>query len=195
MNSDQKIGVALLIGLVGFALALGLGRKPAVTEPDAAAELTTAEAAFETPIAIEPNPFAPDPTLAADELPPRPPGDPFAPAAEPATEATLESGELIGRAFDRPAEGGIASEGGPAARSDPPTAAVSGSPQPSFRNYIVRSGDTLSGIAERECGRVGSYLDLYEANTDVLESPNDLRVGQTLRIPERLAVSGGGVSR
>jgi putative chitinase len=46
--------------------------------------------------------------------------------------------------------------------------------------YTVREGDTLSGIAER----YGVDLDdLIEANKDRVKDPNNLRVGQELRIP------------
>lgn len=46
--------------------------------------------------------------------------------------------------------------------------------------YIVREGDTLSAIAEE----FGVSLDaLIEANKDRLKDPNQLRVGQELRIP------------
>ena len=49
--------------------------------------------------------------------------------------------------------------------------------------YLVRTGDTLSDIAERVYGDSRRYLDLYRANRDVLSDPDDLPVGTTLRIP------------
>lgn len=55
--------------------------------------------------------------------------------------------------------------------------------QSSARTYIVRSGDTLSGISLKMYGTSRRYLDLYQANRDVLGNPNDLPVGTTLRIP------------
>lgn len=51
------------------------------------------------------------------------------------------------------------------------------------REYVVASGDTLSGIAKRLLGSTRYAEDIYRANRDRLASPDDLRVGQTLRIP------------
>ncbi|MGC8875243.1 MAG: LysM peptidoglycan-binding domain-containing protein, partial [Chloroflexia bacterium] len=53
-------------------------------------------------------------------------------------------------------------------------------PTVGMMTYIVREGDTLSAIAEE----FGVSLDaLIEANKDRLKDPNQLRVGQELRIP------------
>ena len=52
-----------------------------------------------------------------------------------------------------------------------------------MRTYVVKSGDTLSGVSYQMYGTIRRYLDVYRANTDVLSDPNDLPVGTTLRIP------------
>lgn len=49
--------------------------------------------------------------------------------------------------------------------------------------YQVQSGDTLSSISRTVYGTSGRWEEIFEANRDQLRSPNDLRVGQTLRIP------------
>ncbi|MBX3440404.1 MAG: LysM peptidoglycan-binding domain-containing protein [Planctomycetaceae bacterium] len=49
--------------------------------------------------------------------------------------------------------------------------------------YEVQSGDTLSGLAERFLGSAHRYLEIYEANRDVLSSPHRLRERMVLRIP------------
>lgn len=51
------------------------------------------------------------------------------------------------------------------------------------RTYVVRPGDTLSGIAVQFYGSSRRYLELFDANRDVLASPNDLPLGTTLHIP------------
>ncbi len=51
------------------------------------------------------------------------------------------------------------------------------------QTYVVQSGDTLSGIASKVLGSAARFDELYEANRDVLESPDRLRLGQRLRIP------------
>jgi len=54
---------------------------------------------------------------------------------------------------------------------------------PPGRIHTVVAGDTLSELAERYLGSAALADELYEANRDVLKSPDALRVGQTLRIP------------
>jgi nucleoid-associated protein YgaU len=52
--------------------------------------------------------------------------------------------------------------------------------------YLVRKNDTLIGIARRLYGDAAMYRKIYEANRDVLSSPNaTLYIGQRLRLPER----------
>lgn len=51
--------------------------------------------------------------------------------------------------------------------------------------YVVRPGDTLSGLAQRFLGSTRRYRELYEANRDVLSDPDRLRQGMVLRIPPR----------
>ena len=48
--------------------------------------------------------------------------------------------------------------------------------------YTTVKGDTLSGIAGA-AGVPGGYQFLFTANTDVLENPNVVEIGQVLRIP------------
>ncbi len=50
-------------------------------------------------------------------------------------------------------------------------------------SYTVRKGDTLGGIAKRFLGNPAKYNDIFEANRDVLSSPDRIDVGMTLRIP------------
>lgn len=52
------------------------------------------------------------------------------------------------------------------------------------REYIIAPGDTLSSIAKRLLGSTQHADDIYRANRDRLASPDDLRVGQTIRIPK-----------
>ncbi|MGE3467351.1 MAG: LysM peptidoglycan-binding domain-containing protein [Pyrinomonadaceae bacterium] len=53
----------------------------------------------------------------------------------------------------------------------------------SGRTYVVRPGDTLGKISFRFYGTTRRYMDIYEANRDVLSSPSSIAVGQELRIP------------
>ena len=49
--------------------------------------------------------------------------------------------------------------------------------------YHVVGGDTLSKIATKFYGDSGKWDAIYEANKDMMRSPGDLKVGQTLVIP------------
>ncbi|HVF56551.1 MAG TPA: LysM peptidoglycan-binding domain-containing protein [Pyrinomonadaceae bacterium] len=49
--------------------------------------------------------------------------------------------------------------------------------------YTVQAGDTLSKIAAEYYGNDKEYMAIYNANRDQLDDPDDLKVGQTLKIP------------
>jgi LysM repeat protein len=51
------------------------------------------------------------------------------------------------------------------------------------RTYVVRPGDTLSGIAQRFYGRAADWPSLYEANRSEIRSPGLIYVGQVLSVP------------
>ena len=52
------------------------------------------------------------------------------------------------------------------------------------RFHEVAAGDTLGHIAQRYYGKASDYMKIFEANRDVLDDPNLIKVGQKLRIPE-----------
>jgi len=49
--------------------------------------------------------------------------------------------------------------------------------------HEVAKGDTLSKIAEKYYGDPSLYMQIFEANKDILSNPDMIRVGQKLRIP------------
>ena len=49
--------------------------------------------------------------------------------------------------------------------------------------HEVAAGDTLSKIAEKYYGDPSLYPQIFEANRDQLDDPNQIKVGQKLRIP------------
>jgi hypothetical protein len=51
------------------------------------------------------------------------------------------------------------------------------------RTYVVRSGDTLSGIAARVYGHAADWRWLYQANSAEIRDPNLIYVGQALKVP------------
>jgi nucleoid-associated protein YgaU len=51
------------------------------------------------------------------------------------------------------------------------------------RTYVVVKGDSLSKIAKREYGDAQEWRRIYEANRDVIQDPDMIHPGQTLRLP------------
>jgi nucleoid-associated protein YgaU len=50
--------------------------------------------------------------------------------------------------------------------------------------YTVESGDTLWKISETHYGDGSKYMQIFEANTDLLDSPDQIFPGQKLVIPK-----------
>lgn len=55
----------------------------------------------------------------------------------------------------------------------------------SVRYYTVKAGDTLTGLAIRFLGRSSRYHEIFEANRDVLASPDALKPNVRIRIPAK----------
>src|SRR6185437_2720339 len=52
-----------------------------------------------------------------------------------------------------------------------------------WRTHQVQVGETLSSLSRRYLGTADRYRELYAANRDVLESPDQVPVGVTLKVP------------
>ena len=50
--------------------------------------------------------------------------------------------------------------------------------------YTVKAGDTLSQIAKDKLGSASAYMEIFNANKDVLSDPDKIKPGQVLKIPE-----------
>lgn len=53
------------------------------------------------------------------------------------------------------------------------------------RTHTVTDGETLSSIAGKYLGSQARYQEIFQANRDQLKSPNDLKIGMKLAIPDR----------
>lgn len=62
---------------------------------------------------------------------------------------------------------------------------------PANSEYVVQQGDMLGRIAAKVYGSSRHANLIYEANKDTMKSPNNLRVGQRLRIPPKPAEIAG----
>ena len=183
MNRGVKIVLAfgVLLGGIGLAMffrqpsAPSPSPKPAShdrlvlrqqneagqAKPVAVGRLT---AQIDPPEEVAPPPEAPQPSAAG----PRggEPGEPPPTLARsyPSFSGPPATSPATARAAERP--GGEISEG-------------------SAGTHLIVDGDTLHGLAERYLGDADRYLEIYEANRDVLPSPEVLPIGARLRIPRR----------
>lgn len=69
----------------------------------------------------------------------------------------------------------------PAPAQEPAPAAPQ--PEEAVQLYEVQPGDTLGAIAQRFYGKASLYPKIFEANRDILDDPNLIKVGQKLKIP------------
>ena len=56
-------------------------------------------------------------------------------------------------------------------------------PEPEAKFHVVESGDTLSKISKEVYGDAMKYNIIFEANQPLLDHPDKIYPGQTLRIP------------
>jgi nucleoid-associated protein YgaU len=49
--------------------------------------------------------------------------------------------------------------------------------------YVVQQGDTLSRIAEKFYGDKRKWNYIFNTNRDLLKSQNDIKVGDTVKVP------------
>lgn len=69
------------------------------------------------------------------------------------------------------------------AATSTPARASSPTPKPvAPTTYVVKSGDSLAGIAQRFLGSKGKWKALHDMNRDVIEDPDDLKIGTILKV-------------
>ena len=61
----------------------------------------------------------------------------------------------------------------------------SGSSSTAERTYVVKSGDSLSKIAQKEYGNANAWKAIFEANRDIIKDPDKIQPGQKLKIPPK----------
>jgi len=52
-----------------------------------------------------------------------------------------------------------------------------------FGIYEVKPGDSLSKISKGYLGDPMKYMEIYNLNTDILSNPDNIKVGQKLKLP------------
>lgn len=188
MRRDAKLGLALGMLVVGFATAFCFPRQPefapwlthAEPTPIADSELeflpirayqpAPAEAApsLSSPIENSPTTATSDVPLAIGAVGP-PPAEQLSTKAEPATASSDLAIPGRATAVETP-------------RSPADHGSVSGE-----QTYVIRPGDTLTGISMRFFGTTQRFQRIYDRNRDRLRSENDLRVGTEIIIPANSA--------
>jgi nucleoid-associated protein YgaU len=66
----------------------------------------------------------------------------------------------------------------------PPPPKPEPEPEPVVKIHEVVSGDTLGAIAQKYYGKASQYMKIFEANRDILDNPDLIKVGQKLKIPD-----------
>lgn len=188
MHGDTKVGLAMTILLVGIAAALWFPRTP--VDGNAVSPLADTRA---IDAAIEQLPVRAyrvdvQPRVQAESS-----REPSVAQAVASKKPTSSSAELLrerGTAELPPTSAPAAIPGSPrnSRMGDDVSNAWSEADDLSAHEAVthtVREGDTLSGLAGKYLGSVGKYGEIFEANRDQLQSPDDLRLGMKLRIPSR----------
>ncbi len=161
MPRDQKIGLALGILLMGAVGAFFFRHEEARIEPlpvlKSAAELDRQIASQQrSPYLLPEEPTAPPPRpITADETLP-PDGSGLVPEPVAGLDEPLFS---------------------------PGTTADTGTGSSSEQRHTVQRGETLSSLAAKYLGSANRFEEIYQANTDRLRNPNDVRPGMELQIP------------
>lgn len=68
-------------------------------------------------------------------------------------------------------------------RSGSSSSAPSNEKTDSSRTYVVKSGDSLSKIAKQVYGNTDDWRRIFDANRDIIQDPDLIHPGQTLRLP------------
>jgi len=55
--------------------------------------------------------------------------------------------------------------------------------EPACQYYTIRSGDTLSSIAQQFYGDANRYNEIFKANSPPLKDPDEIQPNVTLRVP------------
>lgn len=52
-----------------------------------------------------------------------------------------------------------------------------------FIEHKIKRGESLSSISNKYLGSPNKYLEIFEANKNILKNPNDLVIGMTIKVP------------
>jgi nucleoid-associated protein YgaU len=185
---------SLFVGFAAFSvLCLLAGCAPQLAQtPTGAVEASWQEAFRQSYPGYRPPRTAPPATV--DNVSPRLIEQERTSAATAATEQNtivsenMDPAELVDAAADSQAPAEAAAEEAKAEEvKEAPAKAefTSTPPDPSDAEaYVVKAGDTLSGIAKKFYGDAGASGIIERANVDLVKNPNKLKPGMVLIIPK-----------
>ncbi|MCA9000248.1 MAG: LysM peptidoglycan-binding domain-containing protein [Planctomycetaceae bacterium] len=200
MRRDAKLGLALGMLVVGFAAAFCFPRQPRTApwmtfqepEPIADSELDFLPIRAYQPASPESAPILSSPLSGTREeseaisipiTPPNPIGvAPSSISTIPNSTANGGNSETDGSAGPRPRNESSLVWTGPA---DVVPFATTETPAPQTLTYVVRPGDTLTGISFKFYGTISRYQQIFDANRSQLSSVDNLKVGTELVIPPK----------
>jgi nucleoid-associated protein YgaU len=71
----------------------------------------------------------------------------------------------------------------PVKREPSPVGKSTVQPTPQNREYVIKSGDSLSKIAKQFYGDAGAWKKIFDANKDKIQNPDLIFPGQHIIIP------------
>ena len=163
-----KIAVAIVVVGVGLAAALQFrkhGGGASDASPATSSDTAASSQPARTPAAQNTVPYR---STSLDHLGETAPS-PTAPATDVASAATPRA-ETTDSAMSPSAKNGLVDLNAP--------------PQ----THKVVDGDTLPKLSQQYFGRTDRYMEIFDFNRDVLQSPDVLPIGAELRIPSGLAL-------
>lgn len=200
MHPDKKVGLALGILLIGIVGALFFRNE--APNPDENGPALANPQALDSRIRHKPNaPYLADANKPRETIPTIP--DALAPEVAPQIPGAMAAtNNRLTTTVPEPIRPNARREAGvavPALTSGRELATSDiGVPQPRGEKnersntaslgpttHEVAAGESLSTIAFKYLGTHKRYMEIYEANKDVLRSPNDLSVGMRLKIPTK----------
>ena len=107
--------------------------------------------------------------------------------AEARNSAELQPGEATAAR--------VVVDGGLSSAKSGPSRQSSTTSSPTFITHEVVAGDNLSRLAKQYLGSHAKYLTLFEANRDVLATPDDLSLGMKLKIPVKSSATNASSGR
>jgi nucleoid-associated protein YgaU len=190
MHPNLKVALAAMVLFVGIAAAY-MFRKPApVREASPSSPDPFQTASPQAPLAASHllgriDPVSP-PSAPHESLQPRT-DDPERRADVPRQDASDPENAMPSAPpwVDEQDRGAIAARMTSLATSPaPPRPETPNRPRAARKIHRVVDGDTLPKLAERYLGSADRFSEIYEANRDLLQSPDVLPIGLSLKIPD-----------